>query len=302
MGARPDHTPPGPLSPARTAILTASLLGLLVVVSLATRSGGHRGSPFPGGGVAGSAGHHAFVWLLLVAGPIAGILGIAFLFYGQVMRRRDEELREALRQRTRKRLLVFSAILIALVVFRETTGRNPLSFLHVHTLFSRLRNGSSGGHHPTSVAHPAGIAAVDWALAGLTWLALVALAVVVVRRMRRRRLLQPAAGDAAADPDDDAAGIDLDALRAERDPRRAVIAAYAAMDRVMARNDLGRERWEAPLEYLGRMTAAGFGRIADLSRLTRLYARARFSTHPIDRSMQAEAVAAVAAIAAEDGE
>ncbi len=79
-----------------------------------------------------------------------------------------------------------------------------------------------------------------------------------------------------------------------------MIGAYALMDRVMADRALGRRRSEAPLEYLGRMTAAGYARITALGRLTRLYARARFSTHPIDRRMQAEAVDAVETIAAED--
>jgi len=53
------------------------------------------------------------------------------------------------------------------------------------------------------------------------------------------------------------------------------------------------------VEYLGRMTLAGYGRITAIGRLTRLYARARFSTHPVDTGMQAEAVDAVEAIAAE---
>ena len=96
------------------------------------------------------------------------------------------------------------------------------------------------------------------------------------------------------------ADLGLERLRAERDPRQAVIGAYALMDRVMADRALGRRRSEAPLEYLGRMTAAGYARITALGRLTRLYARARFSTHPIDRGMQAEAVDAVETIAAED--
>ena len=89
---------------------------------------------------------------------------------------------------------------------------------------------------------------------------------------------------AAAHAEAEPADLGLERLRAEPDPRRAVIGAYALMDRVMADRALGRRRSEAPLEYLGRMTAAGYARITALGRLTRLYARARFSTHPIDRS------------------
>ena len=113
--------------------------------------------------------------------------------------------------------------------------------------------------------------------------------------MPRRRRRRPAVGN-----EDEPSDLGLDRLRAEPDPRRAVIGAYALMDRVMADRALARRRSEAPLEYLGRMTAAGYARITALGRLTRLYARARFSTHPIDRGMQAEAVDAVETIAGED--
>ena len=54
-----------------------------------------------------------------------------------------------------------------------------------------------------------------------------------------------------------AAAVDesLDDLRAEPDPRRAVIAAYARLERVLAAHGLPRKPAEAPLEYLGRMLA-----------------------------------------------
>ena len=45
----------------------------------------------------------------------------------------------------------------------------------------------------------------------------------------------------------------LDDLRAEPDPRRAVIAAYARLERVLAGHRLPRRPAEAPLEYLARM-------------------------------------------------
>ena len=45
----------------------------------------------------------------------------------------------------------------------------------------------------------------------------------------------------------------LDDLRAEPDPRRAVIKAYARLERVLAGHRLPRRAAEAPLEYLARM-------------------------------------------------
>ena len=44
----------------------------------------------------------------------------------------------------------------------------------------------------------------------------------------------------------------LEDLRSETDPRRAVVAAYARMERVLAVHGLPRDRAEAPAEYLER--------------------------------------------------
>ncbi len=142
------------------------------------------------------------------------------------------------------------------------------------------------------------IGGVDWAIAAVTWLAIAAALAVAIRRMRRRRPADAAVDEVGDGMAADVPDLDLEGLRGEPDARRAVIASYALMERVMAGRELGRERSEAPLEYLGRMTATGFARIGALGRLTRLYARARFSTHPIDPAMKAEAVDAVAVIAA----
>jgi hypothetical protein len=85
----------------------------------------------------------------------------------------------------------------------------------------------------------------------------------------------------------------LDDLRAEQDPRRAVIAAYARLERVLAAHQLPRRPAEAPLEYLARM-------LADLSvsedaarRLTDLFERAKFSQHAVGSEMKEEAIVAL---------
>jgi Domain of unknown function (DUF4129) len=299
MATPPDQPPPGPLSAARTAALAASLVLLLVVVSLAARSGDHDRA-VPGSAVATTTGHHIFVWVLLVIGPIVAVLGLGFFLYAQVVRRRDPQLAAA-RRRARRRLLVIGIIVVAGVIYSVRTGQNPLAFLHVHNPFANLHKGGSDKAHPAPASNSDGFATVDWVIAGLTWLLLVGGAVVAFRRIRTRRAAAATAAARAA-ADDEPPNLGLERLRTEPDPRRAVIGAYALMDRVMADRALGRRRPEAPLEYLGRMTAAGYARITALGRLTRLYARARFSTHPVDRGMQDEAVDAVEAIAAEDAE
>ena len=295
MGTQPEQPSRGPLSAARTAALAGSLVALLVVVSVAARSGDH-GRAMPGGSLASAAGHHAAVWVLLVIGPIAGVLGLGVFLYSQVVRRRDPAL-AVMRRKARRRLLVFVAIAIALEIYYLRTGHNPLSFLHIRNPLANVSPPPPAKGHPHAAAPGNGFATVDWAIAGVTWLLIVAAVIVVYRRMRRTEELED--GAASLELEDDLPDTRLARLRAEKDPRRAVIGAYALMDGLMADRALGRRRSEAPVEYLGRMTLAGYGRITALGRLTRLYARARFSTHPVDTGMQAEAVDAVEAIAAE---
>jgi len=85
----------------------------------------------------------------------------------------------------------------------------------------------------------------------------------------------------------------LDDLRAESDPRRAVIAAYARLERVLAAHGAARRAAETPEEYLGRI-------LRDLAidtnaarRLTDLFSRAKFSHHAVDTGMKEEAIEAL---------
>lgn len=88
----------------------------------------------------------------------------------------------------------------------------------------------------------------------------------------------------------------LDDVRREADPRRAVIAAYAHLERVLSRHGLPRERSEAPFEYLARMLAELRVRPGSALALTELFERARFSEHTIDPAMKDEAIDALIAV------
>ena len=88
----------------------------------------------------------------------------------------------------------------------------------------------------------------------------------------------------------------LDDLRAERDPRRAVIAAYARMERALAAYGLPRSPAEAPDEYLHRILADLAVSRKATSRLTALFSRARFSTHDVVPEMKQEAIDALVAV------
>jgi hypothetical protein len=82
----------------------------------------------------------------------------------------------------------------------------------------------------------------------------------------------------------------LDDLRAEQDPRRAVIAAYARLERVLAAFGLGRRPAETPQEYLRRILPRLELERRSVRRLTDLFTRAKFSLHEVDAGMKDEAI------------
>jgi hypothetical protein len=130
-------------------------------------------------------------------------------------------------------------------------------------------------------------------------------AAMVYLSYRRRRLRRPPReGDEDALADELGLLLDdaIDDLLAEPDPRRAVIAAYARMERALAAFGLPRHDAEAPLEYLERIAPAiahipGAAGLA--FELTHLYERARFSAHAVDVEMKDDALSALVRLRAE---
>jgi hypothetical protein len=93
----------------------------------------------------------------------------------------------------------------------------------------------------------------------------------------------------------------ISALDSGVDPRDAVIAAYAAMERTFAAHDLGRWAPEAPREYLRRVLAASAAPTHQAVTITELFEEARFSTHPISESARGRTLAALSAVRASLG-
>ena len=120
-----------------------------------------------------------------------------------------------------------------------------------------------------------------------------ALAVLLFRRPPRRAPTRAELAARLSAVLDDS----LDDLLAERDPRRAVIAAYARLERTLAGAGLPRAAAEAPLEYLRRVLRDLLSTSGDaVSRLTSLFERAKFSPHEVDDGMKAEAIGALVAV------
>src|SRR5262249_49513833 len=91
----------------------------------------------------------------------------------------------------------------------------------------------------------------------------------------------------------------LDDLRGEPDPRKAVIGAYARMERTLAARGVPRERFEAPVEHLARVLDLVQVSAHPVGRPARLFERAGFSPHEIDVRMKDDAIDALAGLRAE---
>jgi Domain of unknown function (DUF4129) len=120
----------------------------------------------------------------------------------------------------------------------------------------------------------------------------VAAAVAYIVAERRARRGQ---GSGAALEEQLAAVLDdtLDDLRAEADPRRAIIAAYARLERVLAANGVPRGAAETSDEYLPRVLHDLALDSGAVERLTALFTRAKFSQHDVDTAMKEEAIGAL---------
>ena len=121
-------------------------------------------------------------------------------------------------------------------------------------------------------------------------------AFVIAERRRRRRLPKDWA---VTEVLSDVLEETLDDLRAKPDPRRAVIAAYARMERSLAAHGIARRRFEAPHEYLHRVLSEVSGGRLAATRLTALFERARFSPHEVDENMKASAIEAIESLQAD---
>jgi len=134
---------------------------------------------------------------------------------------------------------------------------------------------------------------VPWTVLGIVVAAVVTGAAVLVLGRARAVAEPPERRGARAAVD---AGID--ALDTTIDPRDAVIASYAAMERALAARGIARLRAEAPREYLRRVLMVGSGAERDAQMLTALFEEARFSTHPISERVRELALSALTSLRA----
>jgi hypothetical protein len=120
--------------------------------------------------------------------------------------------------------------------------------------------------------------------------AIAALAGYVSMRARRSALQRHGSKPLLTLALADVLGETLDDLRAEPDPRVAVIAAYARLERTLTAFGLPRRDADAPAEYLRRILVELEVGAEPASRLTRLFEQAKFSPHDVGQELKEEAI------------
>jgi hypothetical protein len=289
---------------ARLAVLAAALVALLAVVALASRAG----VPWSGTSEGSEGRSLALVGrLVLDALLIAFAIGLLVVFVIRMRRpqlglaRSDGEEEEEDDEEGASRLGRFVLRVVPYVVL---AGIMLLTILFARELDRRLprgdppRDGSraqdSSPSNP-SVAPPAD--AATWVLVAAGGLVILALVAATAVPVARRRLAAGVETDETrAEAVSRALAESIDDLRAEPDPRRAVIAAYARMERGLAARGHGRRAFEAPLEYLTRLLAEVSADRESVGRLTALFERAKFSPHAVGPEAKSEAINCLVAI------
>jgi hypothetical protein len=132
----------------------------------------------------------------------------------------------------------------------------------------------------------------EWPLAVAVGIGLLIGAGILVSRRPRRQPDREELALALADELDET----IDDLRLERDRRRAVIAAYARMERLLGAYGVPRLPSEAPLEYLERVLLELDAGERPVETLTGLFQEAKFSKHELELGDRDRAIDALVEI------
>jgi hypothetical protein len=274
-------------SRARSTFLTATgVLAAVVLVAVAARgstSAGDDTTRKPSDALLD------FIFTLYLVALVGG--AVLFVYLLVIHRRVKAETGQAPRRKLLEMLLTFVvlAALTALFARRLLDWERPPP-IEPEEAVGQARSIPAGTLMQPTGSYDAG---VSW-VAVLVTVGLIALAVGAwwfagrARKGARGELNSELASAVAQAVDES-----LDDLRAEPDPRRAVIAAYARLERVLASQGLARKPAEAPFEYLGRMLAELSVGDRAARVLTDLFERAKFSQHAVGPEMKEEAIAAL---------
>ena len=276
----------------RATAIVAGITAATAIVAIAARAPLSRSSPIDA--ASASAPVTALFILLLGAGTVALAM---LMIIGFRQRRRKDDPDERWSEppeipwiwkvlATLAPLALGAALIVAAVTGSKKVGRAP-------DLSGGLGGGlgeASGPAAPVTGARN-GFVLPSWLPWTVLAIVLVAIAAgLILLALRRNRDLADGPEPGAAD---EAVQAAIAALEADTDPRGAVIAAYAAMQRTLAAHGLRRSPSEAPREFLGRVLVSSRAAERDATTLTGLFEEARFSTHPISERTRERALAAL---------
>jgi hypothetical protein len=287
-----------PIRAARASLLG---LGLLFVVAL-----GSRAVPLSSAALDRSAASppaHLTQYLALLAAPaaLATIIALVFVLIPQGRSGEGEDegpvtafprMQPWMRAGAIAVVVAMMAVPVALAIWASGTSTD------------QPRPGPTGSRGASSagVAEPsrASAAPFEWSWIPVAIVATTAgfglVALVMVRR-RRPVAVRPAVASATRVR----RGLvdSIAALRAEADPRRAVIAAYARMEHDLSTLGISRRISETATEYLDRLLVRLDVSPSSAVRLTDLFERARFGHRSVDDGMKSQAITCLEQVVAE---
>lgn len=271
---------------ASVALPALVVVALVAIVAIAA-----TGST-PGGDDATRPPSQALSDLVFTLGLVGVLLGGVLLLYG-LLQRKAIQREVATGRYGRTSLLAYLAFVGAFTAFTswrmtewELSAEPPAEGDPAFTereVVPTLPESAETSYTPSVSWIPVVVVAALLLAGALAWL-------LSERRARRRRGPSELtlAGRLA-----DALDETLDDLRALRDPRRAIVAAYARLELVLAAHGIPRHAAETSLEYLERVLR-DLGLAGEpTGRLTDLFTRAKFSQHEVDLAMKEEAISAL---------
>ena len=274
----------------RVALPALIVLVLVAIVAVAATGSVSRGSS------ATRAPSTTLLDALFTLSLLAVVAGAILLVYGLFQRK--EIARQMASGRYPRFTLVGFLAFVVLVTAVVSLFKRPWDLSNAN------EEGVLGGRDVVPVT-PGDTEPVNRYEPHLSWITIAALIGLVVaagvayvisgRRARGAR-------DPRAELAQDLAGVLDDALedlRSEADPRRAIIAAYARLERVLAASGIARRAFETSDEYLVRVLQDLELRPDAIGRLTELFTQAKFSHHDVDSTMKESAIEALGQVRGE---
>jgi NADH:ubiquinone oxidoreductase subunit 6 (subunit J) len=271
----------------RFLIVGIALTVLLGVVALVSR--GHV-SP-AGNGAHDRGASQGLANIVFTIWILAMIVGALLLAYTLSIKKRDRKAEEFRIRPLLMSLLFFAAVVLSMVFLYNHIGQKaPPAKVNPAALGTKqLKKGDRQKLQKATNPHSPSF---NWYVAGGIFAVIfaVSLTALIASQRRRSKLVREitVAQELMAMLDET-----LDDLRSETDPRKAVIAAYARMEKILSAHGLPRRPSEAPLEYLRRVLVDLRVTEEAVTKLTTLFERAKFSEHEIGPEAKEEAIDAL---------